>query len=398
MNGVSSPGEQTIRDYERDELFRVLEPVAMENLEQVQSHMREADVDALVVNRSDNLRYLVGYGPYDSFSLSAEHGAVIPREGAPTMIAAPRLAADLAERHWLEDVRRFPTTKADTVERFVEVLAETGADDGVVALDPTMEYQFSRRFESALPRARLVDGGDILYETRAVKTDAELALLDEGLAVAETGIEAGIEAVEVGVRECDVAGTILDAIISAGGAGAYALPAIVSSGIRWSRCEEYPSTKRIRRGEFVQLDEGPMWKGYYSELARMVFLGTPTDEQRDMYQATYQAHEAAIDAIEPGTTGKQSYDAARAVFAEFGYEDHLTDGNIGHGIGVVAHEPPYVGPTEDVTFEENMVVMIEPGLFRRGVAGVRFEDMVLVTEHGNEILSRTPHPSHDRFV
>lgn len=398
MTAATFPGDQTIRDYERDELFRVLEPVATENLAQVQALMRDVGVDALVVNRSDNLRYLVGYGPYDSFSLSAEHGAVIPQEGAPTMIAAPRLAADLAERHWLDDVRSFPTTKADTVETFVEVLSETGADDGVVALDPTMEYQFSRRFADALPRAELVDGGDILYEARAVKTDAELALLDEGLAVAETGIEAGIEAIEPGVRECDVAGTILDAIISAGGAGAYALPAIVSSGVRWSRCEEYPSTKRIRRGEFVQLDEGPMWKGYYSELARMVFLGTPTDEQRDMYQATYQAHEASIDAIEPGATGRDSYEAAREVFAEFGYEDHLTDGNIGHGIGVVAHEPPFVGPTEDVTFEENMVVMIEPGLFRRGVAGVRFEDMVLVTEHGNEVLSRTPHPSHDTFV
>jgi len=398
MRPATFPGDQTMRDYERDELFRVLEPVARENLAQVQSLMADADVDALVVNRSDNLRYLTGYGPYDSFSLSAEHGAVVPREGAPTMIAAPRLAADLAERHWLADVRAFPTTKADAVDSFVEVLAELGVDDGVVAIDPTMEYQFSRRFEDALPRAELVDGGDVLYEARAVKTDAELALLDEGLAVAETGIEAGIEAVEPGVRECDVAGTILDTIVSAGGAGAYALPAIVSSGVRWSRCEEYPSTKRIRRGEFVQLDEGPMWKGYYSELARMAFPGTPTDEQRDVYQATFQAHEAAIDAIEPGATATESYEAAREVFAEFGYEDHFTDGYIGHGIGVVAHEPPYVGPEQDVAFEENMVVMIEPGLFDRGVAGVRFEDMVLVTEGGNEVLSRTAHPDHDKFV
>jgi Xaa-Pro aminopeptidase len=398
MRPATFPGDQTVREYERDELFRVLEPVARENLAQVQSLMRDADVDALVVNRSDNLRYLVGYGPYDSFSLSAEHGAVVPQDGPPTMLAAPRLATDLAERHWLADVRSFPTTKADTVDAFADVLAETGADDGVVALDPTMEYQFSRRFDDALPRAELVDGGDILFDARAVKTDAELALIDEGLAVAEMGIEAGVEAVEVGVRECDVAGTILDTIISAGGAGAYALPAIVSSGVRWSRCEEYPSTKRIRRNEFVQLDEGPMWKGYYSELARMLFLGTPSDEQRDMYQATFQAHQASIDAIEPGATGKDSYEAAREVFADFGYEEHLTDGNIGHGIGVVTHEPPHVGPTEDVTFEENMVVMMEPGLFRRGVAGVRFEDMVLVTESGSEVLSRTPHPSHDKFV
>lgn len=391
-------GETGHRDYERQELFRVLEPVARENLEQIQGRMAEAGVDALIVNRSDTLRYLTGYGPYDSFSLSAEHGAVVTQSGEPTIVAAPRLAADLDDRHWIADVVPFSTTKGEAAETFETVLEERGVADGVVALDPHVEFRFARKLEASLPRCELRDAGDLLFEARAVKTDAELALIDEGLSVAELAIEAGIEAIEVGARECEVSGAIMDAMLSAGAAGAYALPAIVSSGVRWSRCQEYPSRKRIRRGEFVQLDEGPMWKGYYSELARMAFPGTPSDEQRSMYQATFAAHEAAIDAIEPGATGREVYDAARDVFLEFGYEEWLTDGNIGHGIGVVAHEPPYVGPTADVTLEENMVLMIEPGLFRPGVAGVRFEDMVLVTDRGREVLSRTPHPDHDKFV
>jgi len=56
-------GDAGHRDYERQELFRVLEPVARENLELVQERMADADVDALIINRSDSLRYLVGYGP-----------------------------------------------------------------------------------------------------------------------------------------------------------------------------------------------------------------------------------------------------------------------------------------------------------------------------------------------
>ncbi|MCU4754223.1 Xaa-Pro peptidase family protein [Halobacteria archaeon AArc-curdl1] len=391
-------GERTHWDYERNELFRVLEPLVTENLETVQGFMDEEGVDAVLVNRSDNMRYLTGYGPYDSFSLSAEHGAIIPREGDPTIVAAPRLATDLDDRHWIDDVVAFSTTDDEAPDTFAEVIAGHGLEDGVIALDPHLEYRFATKLERALPRAQLRDAGEILFRARAVKSDAEIALIEEGLSIAELGIEAGIDAVEVGVRECEVSGAIMDAMLSAGAAGAYALPAIVSSGIRWSRCQEYPSRKRIRRGEFVQLDEGPMWKGYYSELARMMLLGTPTDEQRSMYQATFQAHQAAIDAIEPGVTGNAVYDASREVFEEFGYEQWLTDGNIGHGIGVVAHEPPYIGPTEAVTLEENMIVMIEPGLFRQGVAGVRFEDMILVTKHGCEILSRTPHPNHDKFI
>ncbi|MWV39813.1 Xaa-Pro peptidase family protein [Natrialba sp. INN-245] len=391
-------GETTHWDHERQELFRVLEPIARENLETVQERMHEAGIDALLLNRSDNLRYLTGFGPYDSFSLSAEHGAVVPREGEPTFVAAPRLAADLEDRHWLSDVVSFSTTDDEVPATFASVLEEHGAADGVVGLDPHMEYRFARELEATLPSADLRDAGELLFRARTTKSDAEIALIEEGLSIAELAIEAGIEAVEVGVRECEVSGAIMDAMLSAGAAGAYALPAIVSSGVRWSRCQEYPSRKRIRRGEFVQLDEGPMWKGYYSELARMAFPGTPSDEQRSMYQATFAAHQAAIDAIEPGTTGREVYEASRAVFAEFGYEEWMTDGYIGHGIGVVAHEPPYIGPTDDVPLEENTIVMIEPGLFRRGVAGVRFEDMVLVTDRGAEVLSRTPHPDHEKFV
>jgi len=199
-------GDAGHRDYERQELFRVLEPVARENLELVQERMADADVDALIINRSDNLRYLVGYGPYDSFSLSAEHGAVVTQSGEPTIVAAPRLAADLDDRHWLADVVPFSTTKGEAAETFATVLEERGVADGVVALDPHMEFRFARKLEASLPGCRLCDAGDLLFEARAVKTDAEIALIDEGLSVAELAIEAGIEAVEVGVRECEVSG------------------------------------------------------------------------------------------------------------------------------------------------------------------------------------------------
>ncbi|WP_458187950.1 M24 family metallopeptidase [Haladaptatus sp. NG-WS-4] len=394
-------GDSSVRDRERQEYVRALEEVVRENLSKVQRMMADASLDALVLARSDNVRYLTGYGPYDSFSLSMEHGAVVPRDGEPTFLAAPRLAPDIRDRHWLSDVERFDV-RGDPAERVADVLDDRGLTGGRVGLDPHTEYRFATRLDEHLSGTELTDAGDLLWRARATKSPKELAIIDEGLEIAELGIEAGIEAVEVGVRECEVSGTIMDAIISAGGAGAYALPAIVSSGVRWSRCQEYPSRKRIRRGEFVQLDEGPMWKGYYSELARMMFVGTPTDEQRDMYQATYEAHRAAIDAMAPGVTGAEVYEAAEAVFDAYGYAEWLTDGNIGHGIGVVTHEPPYVGPAgadgETVTLEPDMVVMMEPGFFRPGVVGVRFEDMVRVTESGHEVLSRTDHPHHDKFT
>lgn len=397
-------GTHPALDHERAEIMNVLEPIVRDNVAQMQAAMADADVDALVLNRSDNLRYLAGFGPYDSFSLSDENAAIVTPDGPPTLVASPRLAADLRERHWLDEIEPFTPTdgvsagverKAGTVATLLE---ERGLADARIGVDPYMRYTVSETLRESLPGASFVDAGDLLWRARAVKSDAELAIIDEGLSVAEIGIRAGLDAVEEGVRESEVSGAIMDAMISAGAAGAYALPAIVSSGVRWSRCQEYPSRKRIRRGEFVQLDEGPMWKGYYSEFARMTMVGTPSEHQREVYRTTWAAHRAAIDAMGPGVSGVDVYEASRREFADRGHEEWMTDGLIGHGIGVAAHEPPYITPDNDVTLEENMVVMIEPGLFKQDDVGVRFEDMVLVTDTGTKVLSRTEHPDQEKFL
>ena len=102
--------------------------------------------------------------------------------------------------------------------------------------------------------------------------------------------------------------------------------------------------------------------------------------------------------MEPGVSGVDVYEASRREFVERGHEEGMTDGLIGHGIGVAAHEPPYIAPGNDVTLEENMVIMIEPGLFKQDDVGVRFEDMVLVTDTGTRVLSRTEHPDQEKFL
>ena len=81
--------------------------------------------------------------------------------------------------------------------------------------------------------------------------------------------------------------------------------------------------------------------------------------------------------------------------AEFGLADHLFSLFIGHGIGVGANEPPYIGesmPGATVCeFEPNMVFAVEPLVWVPDVpggGGVRIEDMVLVTEGEPRVLSR----------
>ena len=64
---------------------------------------------------------------------------------------------------------------------------------------------------------------------------------------------------------------------------------------------------------------------------------------------------------------------------------------LGHGVGLDIHEPPGLGPGGHETLVAGDVVAIEPGLWDERIGEVRFEDLVVVTAEGCEILTRFPY-------
>ncbi|MFR5062830.1 MAG: M24 family metallopeptidase, partial [Christensenellales bacterium] len=56
--------------------------------------------------------------------------------------------------------------------------------------------------------------------------------------------------------------------------------------------------------------------------------------------------------------------------------------SLGHGLGVVVHEAPYLSPRSEDVLKENMVVSVEPGIYVDGLGGVRIEDIVVIKNDG----------------
>jgi len=100
------------------------------------------------------------------------------------------------------------------------------------------------------------------------------------------------------------------------------------------------------------------------------------------------AQDAAVRAVAPGATAESIDAAARRVIAEAGYGDFFIH-RTGHGIGLDAHEPPYIveGNTEPVA--PGMTFSIEPGIYVPGQWGMRIEDIVVVTGSGVDRLNRS---------
>jgi Xaa-Pro aminopeptidase len=130
--------------------------------------------------------------------------------------------------------------------------------------------------------------------------------------------------------------------------------------------------------------------GAYTDMTRTFVPGRPSEELSKIYKDVREAMDIALDAVRPG-----SDDAFRKVsdfFHEKGYPTrlHRRDGGnpregfpyaLGHGVGLEVHEKPGMGLRSDALIERD-VVAIEPGLYFKGVGGVRLEDTVLVTEDG----------------
>lgn len=168
-----------------------------------------------------------------------------------------------------------------------------------------------------------------------------------------------------------------------------------------------PGSRVLKEGDIVGLDFGVKYRGYFSDLARTVVVGNTSDEAKHLIDVTSKALDQGIAEIKPGATTGDVGHAVQTFVEEQGYS--VVRDLVGHGVGTAVHEPPaipnYGKKGSGTQFVPGMVVAIEP-MVNIGRAAVRllddgwtfktkdgslsahFEDTVLVTERGHEILTR----------
>jgi Xaa-Pro aminopeptidase len=116
-------------------------------------------------------------------------------------------------------------------------------------------------------------------------------------------------------------------------------------------------------------------------------VGEPPAQLREIYEIVREAQEAGVAAVRPGRPGVEVDQEVRGLIAKAGYGDRFGHG-LGHGVGRQIHEAPRLSRTSKDVLAPGMVVTVEPGIYLPGVGGVRIEDMVVVTEHGCERLTK----------
>ncbi len=214
--------------------------------------------------------------------------------------------------------------------------------------------------------------------------------------VAAIGIEAFYHSIEDGKTEIDIKIAIESSItrmIGHQGINYAQGWAFVQAGDHSKDAGVCSITKGaiLKNGDFVMLELAVCVNGYWVDLSRTGFIGTPTPDAMFKYGVVKEAQEAALRCVRDGVKCADVYHAAMEVMQRYGYEDCFTHA-LGHGVGYRYHDPkPSLDPTSSEKLQEGMVITIEPGIYGDKVGGgIRIEDNVLVCKNGYELLSEIP--------
>jgi Xaa-Pro dipeptidase len=368
----------------------------------VTAALRASGLEALLLWKDENVRYLTSLrAQLIAGKMTSLNGVLLTRDAGPVLLCSGgEIDKASTGMSWLVAAHPIPIMEQrELVDGFVKstltpLLADLGVDSGRIGVDQ-VNYSLVEAMAAHLPDMQLSDGDALMQQVRLVKTTDEIAIIEESCAIGDSVTQRALESTKAGRRENEVAGDAMQTLFYLGGEMAHVITPFVASGEHMSPPHRICTDKIIRNGDLCFIDIGAMWNGYFADIGRTTIVGRPNAMQKRVYKAVYEGLMAGIDVMRPGQTSQDVADTIIEKVGDHGFAENLFSLFIGHGIGMGANEPPYIGETlpGSTVFElqPGMVFAIEPLVWvpdTPGGGGVRIEDMVLVTEDEPRILSR----------
>lgn len=184
--------------------------------------------------------------------------------------------------------------------------------------------------------------------------------------------------------------------------GAVAHNTIVASGDQATEPHNIGSGP-LHANSFIIVDIFPRLtaSGYHGDMTRTFLKGCPSREQVDLIQTVLAAQKHALATLKAGVTGAEVHKQVVEYFSSKGYMTGQKNNNhygffhsTGHGLGLEVHELPGLSNTYTTPMKTGMVLTVEPGLYYKGLGGVRIEDVAIVTATGNKLLSKYHYQWH----
>jgi Xaa-Pro aminopeptidase len=344
--------------------------------DRVAARLAERALDALLVTHLVNVRYLTGF--------TGSNGLAV---------VAPDARRFVTDFRYVErargEVSGFEIELAANELRAVLARGWPERELRVGFEDQHLSVRAHAQLRETLPaRIELVPAGGLVEAERAVKEPGEVAAIRAAAALADDVYAWLLDLGVVGRTEREVA-LALEQELRVRGAEGPSFSSIVAAAEHGALPHATPRDVPIPPDTLVTLDFGARLDGYCSDCTRTWATGTLPDDLASLYGTVLRAQEAALDAVRPGPEGREVDAVARDIISAAGHGEHFGHG-LGHGVGMDIHEAPRLARTAEARLVAGNVVTVEPGIYLPGRGGARIEDLVVVTDDGRNVLSRTP--------
>lgn len=366
-------------------------------LSELRHQMAQNNMDAILLTTDANHRYFTGHVTHRWTHKYTAIFALLPQQGEPVLIVTPMEACMCEADSWIKTIRTFAATH---IQQGIHVITDTVRDLGLetsrigtelggvmwMRMPPNDFYQLQQN----LPQVEFTDASSLLWKIRACKSNAEVDLIRQAVAITDQAYQALFATVEVGMSEQDIYRILAVEHLSRGAEtpGSITLaPYIPGTNSPVNQTLRRHTNRILTQGELIAQDAGGIYQGYWSDYTRMYALGQARHTHQEGYRVVYSCLQSAIAATRAGVPIANLVNAAKVTMVQAGHAEYANRvSGIGHAMGLEIIEPPFIAFENDVMLEAGMILTIEPSLLIDG-AFIMLEEDVLVTTDGCEVLS-----------
>jgi Xaa-Pro dipeptidase len=370
-----------------------ISPITVEErqgrIEKARALMAENGIAATYLEAGSSLFYFTGVKWGRSERTMA---IVIPAQGEIAYVCPAFEEARLRELIIFGDDVRAWEEDESPYELIAKIFKDRGITSGRIGMEESVRFFLFDGIRKEAPDLEFVSADPVTIPCRAIKSPAEIALMQRAMDITVEAYKVCISLLREGVSQEEFRANSVAAYRALGVEG--------SIGCQFGEWTAFPHGSKepayLKEGDVVLMDGWCTVEGYHSDISRTIVFGEPTQRQRDVWNLEKEAQAAAFAAAQVGVPCEEVDAAARKVITDAGFgPDYQVPGlphRTGHGIGLDIHEWYHLVRGNKVPLAPGMCFTNEPMIVIYGEFGVRLEDCMYITEDGPRFFTQ-PSPS-----
>ncbi len=299
----------------------------------LRQHMATQRSDLGVIVDADTIFYLTGFaGTPTTFQ-----ALIVPPDASALHLLRYAEQASFEASSWLEQAHYYADLDDPvfTLANLIDEIAPTALRIGIEKASPQLSVSRFELLSAALFNRTFIDLSLEIGWQRLTRSSEEIAMHRRAAVVIERALVAGIKAASPGVTEREIGAAVAFHLVRAGADTPRI--GVIGSGERLLQIHGGLSSRVLQQGDLVRLEMSNCVNRYWARIMRMVSLGEPSGEDRDLYDLLRRLQDEQLAQMKPGAIPMELDALVRDNLPDGEWTMQLT------GYALSFHEPSVIG-------------------------------------------------------